>query len=525
MAHRILVSSLAALFLFLSGASAVAQLRFRITADPLTLDWNLASTSHETYVLMNVMEGLVEEGPDLKPRPALAERWEISPDGKTYTFFLRDGVKWSDGKQLHAADFEASWLRLLDPRTRAAYGRLLYPIEGAEEFHSGRLKSRAEVGIKATGPLTLQVRLKRRVPHFLHLASFWVTFPIRAELIKRHGTGWAIPGKLVTLGPYLLTEWKKGSIIRMRRNPGYYAAKAAEMAAAPEQVEIRIEANDSRARELFGHGKLDVLLNATTQDLLKARAGQGAPRVEQYPYLATYYLGFKLGSGGPLRDLGIRQAIAAAIDRDALPAVLQGGQVAARSWFPPGIDGHGLNSFTSLSLRDARAHLAKAGFPEGQRFPKLVMTVERFDGAEVLARFLSKNIEERLGIPVEYRFPASGESLRSAKTDLFVAHWGADYPDAENFLSVFAKGSGSNYTAWTSPEFDATLARAQASSDAGERLLAYSEAERLLLEKEVAIVPLFYRKNTVLLGGRVQRFSISPLNYLFFKDVAIREIS
>ncbi|MCM2323313.1 MAG: peptide ABC transporter substrate-binding protein [Oligoflexia bacterium] len=500
---------------------AASALRFRISADPLTLDWNLASSSHETYVLMNIMEGLVEEGPDLRPRPALAERWDVSADGKTYVFHLRPGVKWSDGKPLKASDFEDSWRRLLDPKLKAPYASSLFAIEGAEELHAGKLKNRAALGVKALGPLKLEVRLKYRVPHFLHLTTFWVTFPIRADLIKMFGPGWAMPGKIATLGPYLLTGWKKGALLQMKRNPSYFGS-GAELTSAPEQVEILIEPNDARARQLFDSAQLDFFLNATTQDLLKARAAPGGrTRVEQYPYLATYYLGFRTNKG-PLRERSVREAFATAVDRDSIPSILQGGQVAANSWFPPGLEGHGANTFPARTLHEARAALAKAGFPEGQRFPRLVLTMERFDGAEQLGRFLSKSFLERLGVTVDFRFPDRGESFKTVETDLFVAHWGADYPDAENFLGVFSRGNGNEYTRWKSEDYDRILERARSASDAGARLQAYAEAEKFLLQRETVIVPLFYSKNTVLLSDRVKRFSISPLNYLFFKAVEVR---
>src|SRR4051812_48238277 len=106
---RVVLPLLAAFSLVASADAAPKALRFRITADPATLDWNLAQSSLETYVVMNIMEGLVEEGSDLKARPALAERWEISPDGQTYTFYLRPGIKWSDGRALKAQDFVDSW--------------------------------------------------------------------------------------------------------------------------------------------------------------------------------------------------------------------------------------------------------------------------------------------------------------------------------------------------------------------------------------------------------------------------------
>lgn len=503
--------------------SAMAQqpttgLTFRLTADPATLDWNLARTSHETYLIMNLMEGLVEEGPDLKPRAALAERWEVSPDGKNYTFYLRGGAVWSDGRSLRAQDFVDSWLRLLAPSTRSPYASFLFAIENAEAYHSGKLKDASKVGVRALGDSKLEVRLSRVTPYFLHIPTFWVTFPVRLDALKKH--------ELVTLGPYSLSEWKRGEFLRLVRNPRYYGKND-----GPSEVRAVVVPDDHQARELFDSGKLDFLLDATTQDLMKAslKEGGGEGRVEQFPYLATYYLGFNLRSK-VLRESSIRRALAIAVDKDtkeSIPSVLQGGQVPAPCWIPEGVEGapaSALCAHVSGSLYDAKGTLAHAGYVEGRGFPKLKLAVEKFDGAEKLAELLAHALHDKLGIDVQTHVASTPEltrELESGGADLFVGHWGADYPDAANFLEVFASGSGTNYTGWKSVEYDRFLEQARETLDPASRAAAFRGAEALLIDRDVAIVPLFHKRNTVLLGKRVREFRISPLNYLFFKDLRV----
>lgn len=517
----VLAASLSGLTLSARAWADEAQLRFRLTTDPATLDWNLAHTSHETYIVMNLMEGLVEEGPDQKPRPALAESWDVSADGRTYTFELRKDVKWSDGRALKAADFEDSWFRLIDPKLKAPYAAFLFEVENAEAFAQGKLKDRSAVGIKALGTSKFQVKLRKRVPYFLHLATFWVTFPVRMDQIRKYPRDWATPGKIVTLGPYRLASWEKGKAVRLSKNPDYFATSSA-FSAAPDSIEAVIEPDDAKARRLFDGGKLDVLLNATTHDLLRVQkpGGVAGVRIAQYPYLATYYLGFNVNAG-PLRNKEVRHAIAAAIRKEAIPAVLQGGETVARSWLPPGIESQAQPEQVSGSLYDARAALSKAGYVEGNGFPKLTLYVEKFDGAEALSKHLTRALREGLGISVETKFGRPSALKGASDAAIFVAHWGADFPDPENFFSVFARESGTNYTGWRNPEYDALLEKARSSSDSGERFAAYAEAERLLVSRESVIVPLFYKKSTVLLRSRVKTFTISPLNYLFLKTVSV----
>lgn len=506
------------LFAGVRAADTPASLRFRLTGDPATLDWNLAQTSLETPIIMNLMEGLVEEGADFKPRPALAESWEVSPDGLIYVFKLKAGVKWSDGRALRAQDFVDSWLRLLNKKSGSGYASFLYDVENAEAFHAGRISDAAKVGVKAVGELTFRVKLRRRVPYFLHIPTFWVTFPVRADLIRKYGSSWATPGKIATLGPYLLKEWKKGKVIVLERNPAFQPAPAVEL------IEAVIEPDEVRARELFASSKLDFLLNATTEDLLQTRSGQGTARVEQYLYLATYYLGFDVRRTA-VRTAEMRKALAAGIDRAAIPAVLQGGQQVSSSFVPSGLDGYSPPAYDPMSLYDARAVLARAGYVEGRGFPKLSLWVEKMEGSEALSALLARSLQEKLGIAAEVHTGSPTEfasRIQSGGVDLFVRHWGADYPEPSNFLEVFGSASGNNLTGWKSAEYDQALKRARGAADSKSRYDAYLQAEYLLIQKETVVVPLFQRRNTVLIGPRVQGLAVSPLNYLFLKDVRLK---
>jgi ABC-type oligopeptide transport system substrate-binding subunit len=496
-------------------------LRFRLSADPSTLDWNLAHTNYETHVIMNLMEGLLEEGPDLKPRPALAASWTVSPDGLTYTFTLRKGVQWSDGRPLKAQDFADSWIRLLSPQTQAEYAHFLYCVKNAEEFHSGRLKDLSKLGVKASNDSTFVVTLKEPLPYFLHLPSFWVTFPIRMDLLKKNGQSWATPGKLVTLGPFMLADWQKGRNIRLVRNPKYYGGGS-----SVARIEIMIEPSDREARKLFDLGTLDLLLDATTDDLLKAKSGEGATgvRAMQFPYLSTTYLGFNVAQG-PLKYVSVRKALATALHRELIPNVLNGGQTVARGIVPPGVAGHDYSeSHLTGTAAEGRAALERIGFGSREHFPKLHLYMERFDRADELAKFAVHSFRESLGVLVETHVLEHAEFqkiLASGKMDLFIGQWGADFPDPATFFELFESGSRLNYTGWKNTEYDRAVAAGAMMMDADRRARAYSDAEQLLLERDVAIYPLYYAKNTALTGRRVKAFSISPLNYLFIKDLVL----
>ena len=156
----------------------------RLPGEPETLDWNKAHAAIETPIVMNVMDGLLLLDASLRVRPALAQSWTVSPNGRTYTFKLRPGVKWSDGVPLKAQDFVYSWRRLLSPETGAAYAYFLFDIEGAEWYNKGELKDFDSVGIKAVDDLTFQIKLTKPVAHWIYVPTFWVTFPMRQDLVE-----------------------------------------------------------------------------------------------------------------------------------------------------------------------------------------------------------------------------------------------------------------------------------------------------------------------------------------------------
>ena len=499
------------------AALGAGTVTFRIPSDPVTLDWSKASGASETFVLMNIMEGLTREGGDLRPEPALAEKWTVTSDGRIWTFELRPGLKWSDGAPVRASQFRDSWLRLMSPVTRSPFAGLLDDIEGATEFRTGRAKPDA-VGIVARNDHTLEVRLKRPSPWFLHLMSFWPTFPIRSDGLERQAPRWGDPGKLLTLGPWKLLQWKNGARLEFVRNDRHYGSKGLPKD-VPDRIVLRVEADDSKARRDFISNQTDFLLDANTSDLLEAAGKNYHP--EQFPYLSTTYLGFVVKSV-PLANPDLRRALALALEPEALPPLLQGGQKVARGLIPPGLDGHDSGVSIKGSLHEARSALAKAGYPEGDGLPVLRLVIRRFDGAEKLMKYLIERWRSSLGIEVTGEV-LSAEMYQSrhdaGKVDLFVQHWGADFPDAANFLEVFRAGAGTNRTAWADPEYDRRLDEARDILDPRQRAIALAAAEKILLQKGIAIFPLFHRKNTALIGPGIRELKISPLNYLFFDRI------
>jgi len=496
--------------------------RFRASSEPSTLDWNQAHTSAEAPVLINIMRGLFTEGNGKEVRLDLARNWVVSKDGLTYTFSLRRKIFWSDGVELRASHFRDSWIRLMDPEISSPYKNHLSMIKGAEGWLTGKSTS-AGVAIEATDSYTLKVQLTTPVPDFPSLLSFWVTFPIRTDLLKTLGEGAFAPPHLVTLGPYVVTSWEKGAKITLTKNSRWPQEKPTD--ASPGKIEIIIEDDPKKAWSSLKSGNLDIWLDATTSDLLEIRKKEGW-RHQFFPYLATYYLGFNHKKSSPLNNRSLREAVALSIDTRELPALLQGGQTAAKGWIPPEIAVSNQPFFSEKNNYKARGAIAQAGFQEGSGLQPLKLLIEPFDGSTKLATHLIQSLKENLGIGIVATYPKSVNEYVQMRLksdfDLFLGHWGADFSDPVAFLEIFESGNPNNHTNWKESEYDSLIKKAKACTQPKERDQYLKSAEKILLMKSVAIFPLFYKKNAVLIGPRVKSIYISPLNYFYFESIRLK---
>ncbi|HTL11999.1 MAG TPA: peptide ABC transporter substrate-binding protein [Bdellovibrionota bacterium] len=489
-------------------------LSVRLSGEPETLDWNRAHTSVDTYVVMNLMEGLLTFDENFRVAPSLAERMEVSPDGKTYTFFIRKGLKWSDGVALTAKDFEYSWKRLLTPATAAPYAYILYDVDGAEEFNKGIHNDFSLVGIKAVGDLVFQVRLKRPVAHWVYIPTFWVTFPLRQDIAEKNVDGWAKPGRMVTCGAFTLASHDIGSKIVLKANPYYYGKHG-----NVDEVDLQMILDDATALNLYDSGQLDVLTQISTLDMNRLAKN---PELKRFPYLKTQYLSFTVNHY-PVTSPHLRRAIAMAIDKSKIPSILFGGQVPATTFVPPQMMGYRAQFGLAFDPENARKEFKAAGWDPTRKL-KLELLTHNSDKSTVLSQFIQGELKKTLGIETEiqaFDHATFRSQLDLKNYPLAMQTWGADYPDPDNFLSVYLSDSGNNRTVWKSPKFDQLVLGARTEKDQGKRTVAYLEAQKILIEDEAVIIPLFYDNNTALVKNRVRGLVLDPLNYMYLRGVTL----
>ncbi|MBI3555912.1 MAG: peptide ABC transporter substrate-binding protein [Deltaproteobacteria bacterium] len=510
--YRLSSVSLLVLLLLTSSALAENVFRVRLVSDPTSFDWNIAHTDVETPVMMNIMEGLVEFDTSMKVKPLLAESWTISPDQKTYTFRLKAGIKWSDGKVLTANDFAYSWQRLLAPLTAAPYASMLYDIEGAEDYNKHKSPDFSQVGIKAVNATTLQVKLRRPVAYFIQMLTFWVTFPLRQDIVEKFGPSWPQAGKTVVLGPFIPVSYRPQSQIVLKRNENYHGKRP-----DADTVIMQIINEDSTALNLFRSGQLDY---ARPVNFLELSDMQNTPAYHTAPYYRTCFINVNT-SKYPFSLPKVRQALAMGIDRSKLKDVLHHNLESADSFMSDALFPQGKNSALAYNPVQAKKLLLEA-VSDPSALPKIEFFTFASDENALLAQFIQDQLKKNLGINVTINMPEF--SMYRTQLDLqsgalYQRCWAADYADPDTFFSVFTSDSGNNRTSWKSPRYDELVNTAKATPNGPDRVKLYKEALELLLRAEAPITPLYYDSLTYLLNPKIKNFVINPLNYVFFRDI------
>jgi oligopeptide transport system substrate-binding protein len=490
-------------------------LRLALSAEPPTLDWSLATDNVSITVIENLMEGLTEFDAALQPVPAMADRWEVSPDQQTYTFHLREDVYWTDGRLVTAGDFEYAWKRLLDPKTGAEYAYFLYDIVNAYEYNTGQIADASAVGVTALTPMTLQVRLKKPISYFPSITTFVVTFPQRRDLIERYGDHWTDPADLVTNGPFRLAEWQHEYKVVLRPNDRYVHGR-------PPLDEVRLFVVNDRntALTLYETGDLD-LVNLPPEAIPTYERN---PEFLRTPLLRGYYYGFNV-TAPPFTDRRVRQAFALAIDKSELPKILKGGELPSNSWIPPGLLGHDPAIGLAYDPAAARRLLAAAGYPDGRGFPPVTAAFNTDPVNTLIAENLQQQWKRTLGVTValdNLEWKVYLARLKSRTPQLFRLGWGADYPDPDNFMALFTGHSGNNLTHWGSARYDALIATAASSADRSRRQQLYAEAQRILTETDVPIIPLFVASQNYLVKPYVRGLRLNAMELLSLKRVSIQ---
>ena len=491
--------------------------RVNLGTEPPSLDWSLATDHVSFNVIANLMVGLTEFDKNLKPAPVVAKSWDVLEGGRKILFRLRDDVTWSDGKKVTARDFEYSWKRLLDPKTASEYAYILFDIVNAEAFNQGKITDASLVGVKALDDFTLEARLKQPASYFLAITTFEVTYPQRQDIIERFGTKWTEPGRIVTNGPFLLHSWKHENEIQLRPNPSFFLGKP-----AIEKVEMFMVKEKTTALAMYEQGQLDFIDNTHSIPIFDKPRLTKSPGFKAVPQLRGYYYGF-VTDRKPFDDVRVRKAFSMAIDRTVFPKVLHGGEQPATSWIPPGMPAHNPRIGLTYNPAEARRLLKEAGYPDGKGFPQVTLGYNTDDeDHKIVAEAIQGMWKQNLGVLVRLDSQEWKVYLKKLKTDpphVFRLGWGADYPDPDNFMKLFTSLSGNNDTRWKNPRYDQLLDLAAREFDEEKRKRLYDQAQRILCETDVPIIPLFTTTEHTVLNPRFIGLEYNSMARLTLRDV------
>jgi len=485
-------------------------------SEPSTLDPALSQGTWEQQIIDDLMVGLVQNDAVGAPIPGIADRWQVSPDGLTWTFHLRD-AKWSDGLPVTAGDFVLGMQREEDPKIASNYASLLYFIKGAEAVNEGKAPPSA-LGVVAVDDHTLRIDLLHPTPYLLQLAKHTSMMPAPRQAVAKWGDAWSEPGHYVSDGPYTLVDWKLNDHVALKKNPLFYDAATVRI----DQVVYYPTTDPLSAERRVRSGELDI------NDGIKGGRVAFLRRPDQIPayvhlntFLGSDYLTFNIKGVPALRDVRVRQAMTMDIDRDFISdKVARGVSPPADTLVPPGVD-----NYPGSIL----PHWARWSFPQRQAEAKRLMAEAGYSPAhplkvDIKIRGTSGAAFAFAAVQADWKAIGVEATLTRNETQVayadFSAHafqiadagWIADYDDPMSFLYLLrSDDDGMNYGLYQNPAYDALINKADAEVDVKKRGLYLQQAEHMALE-DAAIAPWAYAISDSLVSPRVKGWQDNLLN-------------
>jgi oligopeptide transport system substrate-binding protein len=499
--------------------------------EPAELDPQIVTGVTEHHTIMALLEGLVTEDPvDLHPVPGVAERWDISADGRIYTFHLRPNAKWSNGDPVTARDFLESYKRILTGSLASEYAYMHFVVTNAEAYNQGKLTDFSQVGYKALDDHTFQITLAEATPYFLSLMNHSSWFPVHLPTLRKYGkpyergNKWTRPGHYVGNGPFVLHDWKVNSVVIAKKSPTYWDRAQVRL------NEIRFFPIDSADTEerAFRSGQLHITETIPLSKIEVYKRKQ-PELIHIEPYLGIYFYRINV-TKPPLNDKRVRQALVASIDREAIvEKITRGGQLPAYHFTPPGTAGYQSRARIPNDLARAKKLLAEAGYPEGRGFPKVELLFNTSEAHRSIAEAIQQMWKVNLGIDVQLvnqEWKVYLDSQHTLNYQLCRSAWIADYVDPNSFLDMWLTGGGNNDTGWSNAEYDRLIAQAARESNPERRIEIFQRAEALLLD-ELPLIPIYFYTRVGLRRPEVKGYYPNildnhPYKYIYLEETANR---
>lgn len=497
-------------------------------AEPQELDPHIVTGLPEHHIIVGLLEGLVLKDPaTLEPIPGMAESWDISDDGKTYTFHIRTNARWSNGDPVTSADFVWSWWRALQPALGNLYAYMYYPIKNAEAYATGKLDDFSQVGVKAIDTKTLEVILANPTPYFLQLLDHYSMFPVHRATIEKfgdpseRGTRWTRAGNFVGNGPFILKQWDLNRLVMIEKSTTYYDADKVRLNA----IRFYPTENVSTEERMFRAGQLHVT-GSLPADKIAVYKKTNPQALRISPYLGTYF--YRINTTvAHLADKRIRRALAMAINRQQIiDTVTKGEQMPAFTFTPPNTLGYTAENGFAEDLETAKALLAEAGYANGEGFPPTELLYNSSEGHRKLAVAIQQMWKKHLNIDISLNnqdWKVYLDSVTTGNYQIARAGWIGDYVDPNTFLDMWLTDGGNNSTGWHNDEYDRLISEAAPrAKERTQRYAHFRRAEALLLDA-MPIIPIYTYNSIHLVHPNVKGLPSNILDYALYKQMYLSE--
>ncbi|PEB52399.1 peptide ABC transporter substrate-binding protein [Bacillus cereus] len=489
-----------------------------------TMDTSKSTDTLGAQILGNTMEGLYRLDKDNKPIPAAAESSTKSEDGKKYTFKLRKDAKWSNGDPVTAKDFVFAWQRLLDKNTAAEYAFIAYYIKNAEAINKGE-KPVTELGAKALDDYTLEVELEKPVPYFLNLLAFPSYYPLNEKFVKEKGDKYGLEADTTVYnGPFVMASWKHEQGWQLKKNDKYWDNKTVKL----EEINYSVVKEVATKVNLYDTGSIDfTLLSGEFVDKYKSNKDEYG----EYSEASTFFLRLnqkRNGQDTPLKSKKLREAIALSVDKKGLAnVILNNGSKATDQLVPKGLatgpDGKDYQYTFKNGLKYDPKKGAAAWEAAKKELGKDQVTIELLsydDGtAKKIADYVKDQIEKNLkGVTINTKIQPFKQKLKletAQDYEISYAGWSPDYADPMTFIDMFESKSPYNQMSYSNAKYDDMVSKAgnELMGDAKKRWETLGKAEKLFLEEDAGLVPLYQTGRAYVMKPNVKgivKHNISP---------------
>ena len=485
--------------------------------DVETIDPALNQSADGANYITMISDNLLRIDKDGKIAPSMAEKYEVSDDGLTWRFHLRDGLKWSDGSDFTANDFVYSWQRMVDPEVAAPYAEtMLGMVEGYKDAignpdangNTTTTPDRTKLKVEATDDKTFVVHMSRPTPYFDRLATFAALSPVKKDVVEANPDGWSLdPKTYVSTGPFKLTEWKQGSHILVTKNENYWNKDAVKL----DGIKCLLMQDQNAAFSAYESGEASMIKDYPVEEVTTI---QKRPDYKSSPKLGIAYIDIN-NDLDEFKDPKVREALALALDRKYMADTITAGiNSPAKGFIPDGVvdwDGSAWadnitdksayydNDNFDANLAKAKELLNEAGHENGAGLPTMSYTTNDAGFNKKVAEYLQQAWKE-LGINVEVNIVEWKSFIpqrRSGNYQIARDGWVMDYNDPSNLLECAYSTNGNNSSRYKNTEYDALLDKAAHETDAKTRFGYFHQAEELLL-KDAGVIPLMYQNETYL---------------------------